>query len=240
MVKAAKYLAEYPFGCVEQNINRFLPAPRSVPHPFEEGDGRARRRAEGRGNGGGGERARQRAQNDDGTWGWWSGDRGNEFSPATRSTRSNVQRLGYAVDRERVENGLEAVGRMLENAGEDRDASAYLLYVYALHGRWSDPAFRELSGEKKPTAYTLAYLVRAAALGRTIRNLQGPDRERIDAVLPRAIDALRNMQKSDARGVYWEAPPRSRGDGRAGRGATAQVLESLVLAGDRSPLPARY
>lgn len=241
MVKAAKYLAEYPFGCVEQNINRFLPALALRALLSKKGmEGLVAGLKVEETAAAGLERV-QRAQNDDGTWGWWSGDRGNEFLTGyALYALHTAKRLGYAVDRERVENGLEAVGRMLENAGEDRDASAYLLYVYALHGRWSDPAFRELSGEKKPTAYTLACLVRAAALGRTIRNLQGPDRERIDAALPRAIDALRNMQKIDARGVYWEAPASHAWSWQGGSvELTAQVLESLVLAGDRSPLPAR-
>ena len=101
--------------------------------PFEKGDGRARR-GHGRGNGGrvGPARAARRTRLR--TWGWWSGDRGNEFSPATALyalPRPNGSLRGRP---RRVENGLEAVGRVLKRRRRPRRLGV-LLYVYALHGR---------------------------------------------------------------------------------------------------------
>ncbi|MCU0844176.1 MAG: carboxypeptidase regulatory-like domain-containing protein [Spirochaetes bacterium] len=241
MAKAARYLAEYPFGCVEQNINRFLPAIalKSVLKKRGMEGLIAGLRVEETATAGL-ERV-QRAQNDDGSWGWWSGDRGNEFLTGyALYALHTAKRLGYPVENGRVVNALQAVERMLTDAANDRDAAAYLLYVYALYGRWNDPAFRAIAADKKPTAYTLSFLVRALALGRNIRNLQPSDRERLETALPRALDALRNMQKRDARGVYWEALPSHAWIWQGGSvELTAHVLESLVVAGDRSPLPAQ-
>ncbi len=241
LVKASKYLAEYPYGCVEQNISRFLPLLTLKTLLAKKGmDGLLSGLKVEELTATGLENV-QRSQNDDGSWGWWSGDRGNEFLTCyALYALHTARRLGRTVDANRVENGLEAVGRMLAAAGDDHDAAAHLLYVYALHGRWSDPAFRDISGRRNPTAYTLAYLVRAAALGRNIRNLPAHEKERIESTLPRAIDALRNMQKRDGRGIYWEAQPSHAWGWQGGSvELTAQVLETLVIAGDRSPIPSQ-
>ncbi len=241
MAKAARYLAEYPFGCVEQDINRFLPALALKALLAKKGMEGLVAGLKVEETAAIGLERLQRAQNDDGSWGWWSGDRGNEFLTGyALYALHTAKSLGYTVNRERVGNGLAAVERMLADARGDHDAAAYLLYIHALHGRWSDPAFRAIAADKKPTAYTLAFLVRALALGRNIRALQPSDRERIESALSRSIDALRNMQKRDARGVYWEAPPSHAWSWQGGSvELTAHVLESLVEAGDRSPLPAQ-
>jgi len=241
MAKAAGYLAEYPFGCVEQSINRFLPALALRALLAKKGmEGLVAGLKVEETAAAGIERV-QRAQNDDGSWGWWSGDRGNEFLTGyALFALHTAGRLGYTIDRERVENGLRAVERMLSDSSGDHDTAAYLLYIHSLYGRWNDPAFRRIAAGKKPTAYTLSFLVRALALSRNMRNLQPSERERIDAVLPGSIDGLRNMQKRDARGVYWEAPPSHAWSWQGGSvELTAHVLESLVVAGDRSPLPAQ-
>ena len=74
---AAQYLIHYPYGCMEQTISRFVPALLAKEHPEVFGDVVAEKDLDAmiaRGV------ARLRAhQNDDGGWGWWSGEKSNLF-----------------------------------------------------------------------------------------------------------------------------------------------------------------
>ena len=242
MLKASRFLAEYPYGCVEQVINRFLPnlafkkllerkgmGGLAVDEKLDE---KITAGLENLGN----------AQNSDGTWGWWYGDRGNEFITGYALYALHVTgRLGREVDREAVKNGLAAVERVLGNPTvSNGDERAYLLYIHALWGRWNDGAFRRLSEAKNHTAYQLAFLARAGILASRNKSLAREVREAAEKTAGACISGLKSLQGKDSRGIYWQSAGATEWSWQGGvTEMTAHVLAALTEAGDRSPLPAQ-
>lgn len=242
MIAASKYLAEYPYGCIEQTINKFLPnvalkrllQQKGVPSALADekledtmAEGIARI---------------QNSQNDDGSWGWFSGDRGNEFITAyVLFALDMARRMGYRVDMGGARRGADAAGRMLR---DDRyyggDAKACLLYSLSLWGTWNDTAFMKLCREKNINAYMCAYLIRAAASARRNANLTIAERNNIAAQLTTLTAALKSMLKKDARGMYWESVG-SQSWGWQGNATeiTAHALSALLESGDTSTLPSQ-
>ena len=82
MLRATTYLSEYPYGCIEQTLNSFIP--NLALHRMLKLKGYKQFINEKAKNeldkkvATGIERVQQ-YQNDDGTWGWWAGSRGNAF-----------------------------------------------------------------------------------------------------------------------------------------------------------------
>ncbi len=242
MLRASKYLAEYPYGCIEQTIDRFLPnlalkkllerkGMEDLPVDEKLEDKIAV-----------GLEGVQKAQNDDGTWGWWAGDRGNEFITGyVLYSLYTAKKLGYTVNLQRVANGLSAIERIFQTPGvSDSDAKAYLFYIYALWGKWSDKAFRELTNIKNPTTYQTAFILRAMTSSSKNASVPTADRQKIGSLTGTYITALKNSLKKDGRGIYWESAGCTAWGWQGGvTEITAHVLAALVEAGDRSSVPAQ-
>jgi len=244
MIRAAGYLADYEYGCLEQTINRFMPniflmemlenssyaglVPEklrdNLPAVVDDGIRRI-----------------EQFQNYDGSWGWWEGDRGNGYTTgfALFALHSAGSR-GYRVSSKAVSSGLAAIERMFQNREiQTSDELSYLFYIYSLYGKWNHDMFKQLADVKQINAYMAANLLKAAVL----RINRGGDSFEISEV-QKEITSLRRViyttAKYDSMGIYWTAG-REQSWGWAGGTAeiTAHVLSALVLSGDTGELGAK-
>jgi uncharacterized protein YfaS (alpha-2-macroglobulin family) len=245
MLRATKFLSEYPYGCIEQTLNSFIPnlalqqlldrkgysrfvsdrAKKSLDEKVRAGLERV-----------------QQYQNDDGTWGWWSGSRGNaSVTGYVLFSLRLAETAGQRIDKECVGRGLGAIQHYFRNPQlETWDAIAYLMYINALWGRWDHEIFKKIIKIKEPGAYRLACLVKALSLARSIEKLKDEVKTEIKSEIPRLAEALRNMAKKDGRGLYWEGRAGDRWGWPGGDAEiTAHVLSALVESGDRSTLPSQ-
>jgi uncharacterized protein YfaS (alpha-2-macroglobulin family) len=153
MIKACKYLNEYPYGCIEQTVNRYLPNLALKKILEQKGYGKVVvvENVDEKINLGT-ERV-SRMQNNDGTWGWFSGDRGNEFltgyvMQALKSAKDGK----YDVDSSNVNHGLDAVRRMIaRDSNISDDGRAFLLYTHAIYQEWHHDIYRYLADGKITT-----------------------------------------------------------------------------------------
>lgn len=244
MVKATTFLSEYPYGCIEQTLNRFMPVlvlknllkHKGVSHLMEDVDIDEKVRA--------GIARIQGYQNDDGTWGWWSGGRGNEFVTGyVLYSLNRARALGFSsdVNDETVKKGIDAIGTMLSSTqGVPDDAKAYLLYVSALWGRWQEKAFSDLMELRQRNAYQLAFLIRAIRTAKSNvprKDIGEKTHAAMERVLPEYVNALKQLQKRDARGVFWASEGAQRWGWQGGdTEMSSHVLAALVSVGDRSPV----
>ena len=245
MLRATLFLSRYPYGCIEQTLNRFIPnlaLEQLLEQKGYEGyiDGKARKNLKAKARKG--LAIIQQKQNRDGTWGWWSGDRGNEFVTGyVISSLHLAKSAGYSVGDKTVESGIKAINRIMNRSkSADRDALAYLLYVNALWGNWNSSAYEALSGMKKRNPYQLAFMVRAMAASGSIKSIKAGEREKIRAGLPALVSELKQLARKDSRGLYWKSSG-SQAWGWPGGDTeiTAHVLAALVESGDSSTMPAQ-
>ena len=160
---ANQFLAEYPYGCVEQTLNKFLPAVEiwyldskkfpsipedpKLPEKVKEGIKRL-----------------EEMQNEDGSWGWWNGDAGNEYltgyvmaglhNPYPRNVIFDTevnQKISLSFEpTEAIKKGKAAIQRMLSNSQSmEDDARAYLLYVASIYDLWSPSSFEKLTKKER-------------------------------------------------------------------------------------------
>ncbi len=139
MLGALDSLIGYPYGCVEQTMSRFLPtiviadALKKLDIPFNHS-----RRGEIPKMVSAGLSRLYGMQHDDGGWGWWENDRTDPFMTAYVVYGMTIARdAGYGVMEDRYNNGVSALGRMLESGRTldsaiiDVTSQAYMLYVLA-------------------------------------------------------------------------------------------------------------
>lgn len=241
LLRASKYLAEYPYGCIEQTINRFLPAlalknllkQKGLEHRIADAKLDDKIKV--------GLDRMEKEQNSDGAWGWWSGDRGNEFITGyVLYAFHTAKSLGYEVDKETVAKGIAAAERMLKGTNiEGDEARSFLLYNYSLWGKWDSKAFDDINKSKDASPYRLAFLIKAMANVKKL-DISKEEKKKIDEVLQKKTTVLRNMLKKDRFGVYWEPFGNRSWEWPGGATEiTAHVLSALIEAGDRSPLPSQ-
>jgi uncharacterized protein YfaS (alpha-2-macroglobulin family) len=134
MRECLKMLIEYPYGCVEQTMSRFMPnlvAARVFqqlhsPHPQLQKDmdkfvhvGLARL---------------YQAQNADGSWGWWANDHSHAMMSAyVMSGLGRARSLGYRVDEKVRSKGLSFLQNRVGQGRLSYAEKAYILYALALH-----------------------------------------------------------------------------------------------------------
>ncbi len=246
MLKAVKFLTDYPYGCVEQTINRFIPVlalhellmEKKMGHLIDEKLASALPDMAASGIS-----KLESSQNDDGSWGWWAGDRGNGFVTGyAMYTLHLAEKYRYPVSKETVKKGILAVRRMLNETGmDDPDAKAFLLYILSLKGGWSDSALKFIEDRKDQNPYMLAFTLKALSALTPPKNKNSGEFKNIlvslDARKAVASERLRSLQKKDDRGIYWNSTG-SQNWGWPGSDTeiTAHVLSALVESGDRSPL----
>ncbi len=246
MLKATRFLIDYPYGCVEQTINRFIPViavqrllkEKGYSHLVPEEsikkiDNKTYT----------GIAKLQRTQNMDGTWGWFAGDRGNAgLTGYALYALHLAEGFGYSIDKNgSVYPGLKAVKKMIGKSNiTNPDEKAFLLYVYALWGKWDQKACENISEMENQTAYSRSFLTRAIVKSENNKKLKPEEREKNSNYLRKHISELKKMQKKDSRGIYWESYKNQQwGWAGANTEITAHVLAALVEAGDKSTIPSQ-
>ncbi|MBV8857591.1 MAG: hypothetical protein JOZ02_11720 [Acidobacteria bacterium] len=167
---ALDYLTSYPYGCTEQTMSSLLPnvivtqALQSVQTATVRDTNDVGKKVRK------GLRRLYGFQHPDGGWGWWKDDDTSPWMTAyVVDGLVQAQRAGYEVDANRLENGRDALKKLLEaNAeGDGLDARAYMAYALAESG---DAEMRYLNdiftNRAKLGAYGRAHL----ALGLKERN----------------------------------------------------------------------
>ncbi len=244
MLRATEFLMEYPYGCIEQTVNRFLPALAVYRLAERQGYGRLlpeRSRKELYARVSAGVSRLQQLQNDDGSWGWWYGDRGNAFVTGyVMSGFTLARRYDYAIDKNTLEKGVSAIERMLKYRQVSHDAMAYLVYVYALYGKWDDKAYQYCLDKLNMNSYQLAYLVRGLSKIDGIKDIKNERKTELREDMNRLLGKLKEKQQLDGRGIYWPSAGSQQWGWPGGRTEiTAHVLAALVDAGDKTPLVSR-
>ena len=252
---ANQFLAEYPYGCVEQTLNKFLPAVEiwyldskkfpsipedpKLPEKVKEGIKRL-----------------EEMQNEDGSWGWWNGDAGNEYltgyvmaglhNPYPRNVIFDTevnQKISLSFEpTEAIKKGKAAIQRMLSNSQSmEDDARAYLLYVASIYDLWSPSSFEKLTKKENLSPYARAFLLRA--LVNVSPKAFPKDGEtqvaELKKQIPVLLEKLKSAQKKDKKGIYFENSLSSEYSWQGGNTEiSAHVLSALLEAGDKSSLPA--
>ncbi|MHC4608216.1 MAG: alpha-2-macroglobulin family protein, partial [Planctomycetota bacterium] len=135
VLDALEYLADYPYGCVEQTMSRFLPCTitrqvlqkldiskpdleEELPDMISAGLQRL-----------------YGFQQPDGGWGWWKHDESNPFTTAyVVYGLAMAQVADVAVEPNVLNRGIAALQRHLEKA-DDVETKAYILFALSLCGR---------------------------------------------------------------------------------------------------------
>lgn len=126
-------LVDYPYGCVEQTMSRFLPALitsnalnklgakvssatlAKLPDVIDKGLARL-----------------YDFQNQQGGWGWWKNDPVNPYMTAyVMYGLDMATKLGYKVDAGVYKRGAEALQTLLREKNIDRVTAAYIAWVYS-------------------------------------------------------------------------------------------------------------
>ncbi|MBI3271784.1 MAG: hypothetical protein HYZ53_22525, partial [Planctomycetes bacterium] len=140
LLDAISYLQEYPYGCIEQTLNRFAPAiaaraaMRKLGLPQDELAARLDKLVNA------GLLRVAQLQNEDGGWGWWDGDSSHPYTTAyVLECLAECMAAGYPVNEPMRAKALGfAAGQMLPSLGADLNAKAAILYGLALHRVASD------------------------------------------------------------------------------------------------------
>ncbi len=250
MLKAVKFLSTYPYGCIEQTLNAFIPnlalqslldkkgydnlikdnlirdkAKKELSEKVKTGIARI-----------------QEYQNDDGSWGWWAGSRGNGFVTGyVLYSLYAASNSGYAVDMNRVSRGLNSLAAFFGNpALEDWDVIAYLMYINALWGRWDENIYLKIIKEKNPTLYQTVFTTRAMLIADKNQKIPGSSKKDVAKNIAANISTVIDLVKKDAKGVYWGSRDSDRWGWQGGdTELTAHILSLLTEAETTTTLPAQ-
>jgi len=191
---ALEYLTSYPYGCLEQTMNSFLPniivsktlnelgiempeVSKDLPKMVEAGLARI-----------------YRYQHYEDGWGWWEYDEPNARMTAYAVYGLNLAKnAGFRVDNGVLMRGKKALGRFLNNP-RNVDELVYNLFVMSEVGEKVLPRLDEMIDRRNELSNcSLAFL----AL--TLKNVE---REK-DAKI--VLDDLLNRSRGDDTRTYWEA-----------------------------------
>jgi len=233
MREGLKYLRDYPYLCVEQTVSRFLPnvltyrALKTLGVKNEE----LERELPGVVHS-----ALQRLykyQNQDGGWGWWSGERSNAWLTAyALYGLKTAQEADFPVDDGVMRRAADYLKNYLAlktdaRAAPDLDTRAYVLYVLGETGQGDTGRTIALYEQRAGLAhYGRAFLL--MALARQV----GRDDPRVKALLSN----LTNAAVLSATGAHWEEETHHYWTMNTNRRTTAIVLSALVQADPQNPL----
>ncbi len=191
---ALEYLTSYPYGCVEQTMNSFLPniivsktlhelgiempeALKDLPKMVEAGLARI-----------------YRYQHWEGGWGWWEYDKPNARMTAYAVYGLNLAKnAGFQVDDGVLMRGKKALGGFL-NKPRNVDDLVYNLFVMSEAGEKVLPRLDEMITRRNELSnYSLALLTL------TLKNVGRPDDARA------VFDELLDLACGDDTRAYWEA-----------------------------------
>ena len=228
---ALDYLVDFPYGCVEQTMSRFLPAIvvsqalRDVERASVRDPARLQRIVRS------GLARLYSLQHEDGGWGWWRSDESDPFMTAyVVDGLAQAVRAGYEVRADRLDRGrqrlaeLLAAGKTSRGDEVDADMRAYMLYALSasggVDGRLLAEAFAQ-RGELRP--YGRALL----ALALTMQN----DQARASTL----VDELERSAVVGQLDAHWEVPSQSWRSVSAVE-TTAMAVKALARIKPQSPL----
>ncbi|MDQ7778823.1 MAG: alpha-2-macroglobulin family protein [Planctomycetota bacterium] len=218
LLETVEFLKQFPYGCVEQTMSKFLPNiavsdifTKLKVSPGSYNNELAAMVAEGT-------NRLYNFQKDDGGWGWFGSDPTDPFMTAyVVYGLKTAEAHGYAVDPERLKKGVDCLKAMAAKE-EDRNKLAYMFYVLSLcktepkaDGFEAEPAAADTAAAVDPakTAPTpdvvelepdLAGLSPYALACRALEFNNNGKAE--DA--QRALRLLEAAAISDANGTHWE------------------------------------
>jgi len=232
MVKSLEYLNKYPYGCMEQTINRFMPAV-ALHELISKGNlsslvdmdelNKFRKHIKR------GIDKIENSQNYDGTWGWWSGDRGNaSLTCYAMESLLRAKSAGFHVDKYKIDRGIKALTRMAGSSNLENSELSYVLYTYSIFKGHNHETYKRLSWDKKKTPYIAANLIRAGRKSLKNRYLTSSVKSEIKEIMARMENFLISQQSGDGRGVYWPASGKRNWSWSGGRTeVTATVLSTI-------------
>lgn len=245
VLKASDYLIAYPYGCVEQTINRFLPVT-AVDSLLKKNNlaylipDKTRNKLPAMKRDGINKIADM--QNSDGTWGWFAGDRGNEFLTAfAMISLYKANEYGVKVNRSVMSKGGMALSRMLASSSNitNGDALAVMFYAYSLYGAYNKTTWKDVYEREISSAYQAAFILRGInALKKNQSRIKIDDFGKQSRELEKsALEYIQQSVKRDSKGIYWPSEKYQRWGWQGARTEmTAHVLHALLEAGDKSTL----
>lgn len=238
---ANDFLVSYPYGCVEQTLNKFLPAAEiwalnevgKFPSIKKDNEIEAKVMQ--------GVKRLSEMQNDDGSWGWWNGDAGNEY--LTGYVMYGMRQvLPIYNDQTVLNKGKTAIQRMLSNPQSmEDDARSYLLYIASIYELWSPSSYEKLMKKEDLSPYAKSFLLKALVnLSPKAFSKDGEKQvAELKKQIPSLLEKLKSAQKKDKKGIYFE---NTEGSYYSWQGSnteiSAHVLSALLEAGDNTALPA--
>jgi uncharacterized protein YfaS (alpha-2-macroglobulin family) len=164
MFDGLPYLAQYPYGCVEQTLSRFVPATIArravndlklpatrVPADLDDMVAKGLDRLYG-------------FQHSDGGWGWWKDDHTNHWMSAyVVYALSLAKEAGVAVDADVVKRGRSYLTSHLGEALNNPESHAFMVYALAATGGVPKPALDKVF-ERRTTLSARARAQLALAL----------------------------------------------------------------------------
>jgi len=131
--------------------------------------------------------------------------------------------------------------RFFEDATKaDSSEISYLLYVYAIYGKWNHGAFKRIISSEQLTPYQAANLLKAVAIlsfRDSYNSLQDFEIKEVIEGKKLLTKQISDFAKRDNKGAYWSA---TKEEEYSWPGTdleiTAHVLSALIMAGDTSSL----
>jgi hypothetical protein len=147
ILSSVDYLVDYPYGCVEQTMSRFMPAlsAKSVLVNLKKRDLRLEEKIE--------KCVSQSLyklycyQHKDGGWGWWKTDATNTFLTAYVMYGFGVTKdAGYEVEKKIIDRGIKCLEKLIPEE-EDLQMKAFMVMALSLWARpekvWVDELYRK-------------------------------------------------------------------------------------------------
>jgi len=222
MVQSLDYLVQYPYGCVEQTMSRFLPAikvsqilstsgiknpslEKKLPGVVEAG---VKRLLE--------------LQKPDGGWGWQSNSATHEMmTPYALYGLLQARQAGYTIPNEpALQRGMSRLRRFINGMGQAQAADRiYCMYVYT-HQEKADPKWWEFIDKQHKENHLSDYAL-ALALEMVVRQADNPQ---LAGRLAASLTQRATVKNGDA---YWTTAGFSRW-GNDRNEITAAALKALV------------
>lgn len=195
VVDALAFLDTYPYGCVEQTLNRFLPAVVALEALRNLGVLDLARQDEAVEHARAGLARLAAIQNPDGGWGWWPDRPSHPYITAyVLAGLERCRMAGVAPDPSMLARARQAARNLLSQTGEDADRRAWLVHALALSGNAAaDDVSRALRARDEMTTLGRAIL----AIG-----LAGAQRQYSADPL---LAAIRAAAVTEGDRVHWEA-----------------------------------
>ncbi|MBI2864072.1 MAG: Ig-like domain-containing protein [Chloroflexi bacterium] len=228
MQEGLRFLEEYPFECVEQTISRFLPNIATLRALKVTGSDDSELKQKLPSLVTLSVQRLYRAQNPDGSWGWWPSDSADPFITAyALYGLDEAKREGFAVQAQVMEKAAGYLTGYLARskdvyAPENANLRAYILYVLAGTNRGDRSTTIALYEQREALGrYGRAYLALALLV---LNNGQA------DSRVQNLVEDLSSSAIASATGVHWEETAYDYKTMNTNNRTTSIVLDALVRA----------